>query len=1661
MNKIRDLLHDKKALVIASAVLLLAAAAVTAALTGLFGGVGKNIDAATGDPGTTADSPGDTVRYAELLDSIVEIAPSDQDSLGVSTTSAFRLLFSRDTDEKAVASALNIEPKQDFSITRVSGNEFSLEFSEPLESNRIYTVTMNDRDTGEKKSWAFQTKKQLSVIRTLPRDQSTYVPVNSGIEITFSHSGIENAEECFEITPRVRGSFQWNKKTLVFIPESLEYDTIYTVTIKKGLRVKGSEETLQDDHTFSFQTEQAPKSIYFSFAEDYYNFIPGTAPTLQVYTMWDTASREVPVEIYRFPDAESFMRALRKAHSRPYWAVWNADGAFDTGPLEKTASLDCTITRRNTDHYWSSKYLVLPSSLEEGYYLVAVDIDGEKFYAPMQINSTSVYIMMAHDRCIAWLNDAVTGQPLSGAVFRHESGISGVTDSSGVATFDTPDATSDTGYEIFTAEHGSKLPFVALVSNLRPMYYWYGNYYGTSTADRYWTYMYLDRSVYLTRDTVNVWGVIRPRDGSPIGSEAVLELIGYRWTVPDTGESPVITSEKIRLSPEGTFSGSLKITNFSPGGYTVRVRMGDEILVNRYISVEEYVKPVYTIEATSDRQYMYAWETVGFDITASFFEGTPASGMKLDYRAMIDSRSFSNGVLTSDDKGRSSISVKPLTDETNWRPQVLSFTVVNSDAEEQQVSDTRHVYVFPRDTMIEVKSKMEDNKGTVTFSTSRIDISGLKAGGSGYPWVDDYRGESVDIPVKAKLYKTYYVAEKTGYYYDHIDKVRRDTYTYRLVEDLVSEYAFTTSGGKHEIRYPYDRTKSYKLVVSAADSQGRPIEFTEYLYNWDAYDPFDERKYVLSQSDINKTYRTGETVTAEVRYNDEDPFTGSDRRYMFIKMQNGIIDWTVTESAVYEFPFESRFIPNIYVKALCFDGAGVYDAGMKVYLYDYSEKKLDISIAPDRQGYRPGDEVKLLLDVKDADGNPVSAEINISIVDEAYFALYGQNADMLGELYGRYISSGLISDYLSYRLLPENEGPQAEMGGEGGDSGVRRDFKDTALFTVARTGTDGKAEVTFRLPDNLTSWRITCQAVTGDLRAGTVTSNLVAKLPFFVDSIFNKSFMTGDSPSILVRANGDELPADAEVDFTVTLIPENGTARTFTAKGTARLHTEIQLGALDEGNYTVRIEGTYGSYRDAMERGFRVSDSLLETSVTDFIPLGEGVSLATDAKGLTILTIFNEDSWVLYRELRQLFRDNWGRRIDQVLARKIAAKLLKNYFNEDMYYEDETDLMEYQLYDGGLALLTYDSSSPELSAKMCSLAADSVDRGALAAYFYGLVENESTMPEDVIYAYWGLAALKEPVLLDIRSLLAVEDLDMKTRLALGVALAEAGDYQGAAQIYNEYMSSAATVTETYAWLEAGSRDDNIDATALAALIAMRINAPEKMKLFSYISSNSTSMLLVNLERMIFVTNHIKDANLTGSFTYELDGVKKIVELKKGSCFRLVLTPEKLASIRFSNISGNIIAARSYTAPVSETMRTDSGLVTIKRTYESGNDGPVTSFDRSDTVRVALTVKFGENAPDGYYEVTDVLPAGLRYTHAWYTDEWGRNNRILYYPDEVTGQKVVFGLPYSKAYKDKEYTITYYAKAVSPGAYTADSAAVRHIDSDIAGFTPTGRITVNR
>ncbi len=1658
MKKKLFLFFSKKPVLIISAVIVvLAAAAVIAAALGLFGGNGAN------PPGTPVMT--DTGVYADnlsFLDSDIQITADDSDSIGVSPTSSFRLLFGKTPDEKSLSASLSVEPEQAYSLKKVSEKEYRVKFENPLTSNSIYSFILNDKNTGKKQSWSFQTKKSFRVVRTLPRDQSAQVPVNSGIEITFSHKDVENAEENFSISPEVKGRFEWHGKVLVFVPEKLEKGTIYTVTLKKGIGLKGSGETLAEDLSFRFQTEMpnnGSNKLNYSFSDIVYSFTPRETPALSIYADEKLYDTDMQISLYSYDDNETFLNDLKKKTSLPYWAVSENKDMYDESRMQKAATVTAHVYKQAAG-YWSNTYLVLPSTLPEGYYLVCAEVDGYKYYTQLQINNTSVYIMTTEQQSIAWINDSVTGQPLEGAEFMLDGGKPVKSDQSGMAVIKEPLPTTEANCTFFLVRPATGPVFVARVlNNIYQPYYDYNFRNGSDTRDNYWTYLYLDKDMFLPEDTINIWGVLKPRDGVAAENEAKLELIRYVY-YSEESDASVLSSQNVKISPSGTFTGSLKISGYNPGSYEVRVLVGDKVMMTRYIEVMDYTKPVYKLEIDSDRKYISLGEKINYSILSSFYEGTPVSDMKLSYTGDIYGSNQIEGKLVCDNSGTAKLTLQPTATEQSFRPLSFGLTVSNSESGEQQVMESNYVYVFPRDTMIEIEPKSDKDKCTFNFETNKIDLSRLEEDGVNIYDEKNYKGVSVDIPLSAELYERHYESKKTGSYYDFINKVTRDTYEYYEVQSLVQKYSFTTANGKYTLDFTPGKDKQYILEVFGSDSEGRTIHETAYAYGWDwySYDGFGESTYGIGGNENNRTFKQDDTVSVEVKYNSKQPFTGSSRKYLFIRLQNGILDYKLSAEPIYNFGFDKKFIPNMYVKAVCFDGANVYNAGIREYRYDSSEKSLDISVKADKEYYRPGDTVKLAFEVKDAKGVPCSSELNVSVVDEAFFTLSPQYVDTLSSLYGPSISSGLVADYFSYTPPDSFNSPMAEMG-EGGDVYVRKDFRDSALFHSIVTDSSGKAMATFKLPDNLTSWRITYQAVTNDLKAGNGKLNISSKLPFFLDTVFNNSFITGDDPSIQLNAYGTELPENGKIDYELELAGANGVKKSFTASGTAHVPTFLPLGAMDSGEYTLIVKASCGSLQDALERKFKVTGSLLETCRVDYKPLANDTVLTNGVKGLTSLVFYGEDSTLLYDGLQSLYW-NWGQRLDQKLAERIGAKLLKNYFGEETYTDESFDIGQYQTDDGGLALLTYDSSNSALSAKLCSLSTEGIDRDALAAYFYKLLGNKDTVPEDAAYAYWGLAALKEPVLLDIRSLLASDGITPEIKLILGNALAEIGDFQGARNIYSEAMKTS-TVTDTMAWLDAGTRDKSIDLTSLCSLIALRINAPEKLKLFTYISSNSTSELLVNLEKMVFVTNYIKEASLNNSFSYELEGAKKQVELKNGGCYRLILTPEKLSNIKFGDVKGKIQVAASYVAPVSEVRATGGNLASLERVYTAANSTVSgDTFSKSDKIKVTITPKFDAAAPDGYYEITDILPAGFRYVRSDFVEDADSHT---WYPDEVTGQKVVFGYYYNKnsKFSNMRGSITYYAVAVSPGSYTADNAAIRHTDGKITGFTERKQIRITK
>ena len=159
-----------------------------------------------------------------------------QDSLGTFSDSSFTLKSDQDLDIASLRDNVTFFPEIEFDIREVGPRQFSIFPKTILKDNSLYRIKiLSEQKTF---SWAFQTKNDFRVVQTLPRDQATYVPLNSGIEITFSHDNwadIGLKEGNFEITPIVDGRFERHKRTLSFVPKDLTPGTLYTIKVKKRI----------------------------------------------------------------------------------------------------------------------------------------------------------------------------------------------------------------------------------------------------------------------------------------------------------------------------------------------------------------------------------------------------------------------------------------------------------------------------------------------------------------------------------------------------------------------------------------------------------------------------------------------------------------------------------------------------------------------------------------------------------------------------------------------------------------------------------------------------------------------------------------------------------------------------------------------------------------------------------------------------------------------------------------------------------------------------------------------------------------------------------------------------------------------------------------------------------------------------------------------------------------------------------------------------------------------------------------------------------------------------------------------------------------------------------------------------------------------------------
>jgi uncharacterized protein YfaS (alpha-2-macroglobulin family) len=185
-----------------------------------------------------------------------------------------------------------------------------------------------------------------------------------------------------------------------------------------------------------------------------------------------------------------------------------------------------------------------------------------------------------------------------------------------------------------------------------------------------------------------------------------------------------------------------------------------------------------------------------------------------------------------------------------------------------------------------------------------------------------------------------------------------------------------------------------------------------------------------------------------------------------------------------------------------------------------TNKTLTVTITPADghsalRPYAPRDQATFTVRVTNGQGQPVSAEVSLALVDEAIFAL---SDELSGPIFDAFYHERdlVVRTYDGMALYRYLGGAEGGGGGDGGIAGnPRSDFPDTAIWLpTVQTDANGEAVLTLTLPDSLTSWRLTAKAVTADTQVGEAFINVVTQQEIIVRLLLPRSLTAGDRVEI-------------------------------------------------------------------------------------------------------------------------------------------------------------------------------------------------------------------------------------------------------------------------------------------------------------------------------------------------------------------------------------------------------------------------------------------------------------------------------------------------------------------------------------------------------------------
>jgi uncharacterized protein YfaS (alpha-2-macroglobulin family) len=1009
-------------------------------------------------------------------------------------------------------------------------------------------------------SYNFATVPYPGISDTYPRNGETDVVPGGGVAISFkSRMNTQTFEgkaeiispEGIEWKPVVYGSDQF------FMEFATQPETTYTIRFKRGAEDEYGN-AIETDYTFTFSTGKIePWASLPSTGQ--FVITNGNREDTRI-AMSVSAKPTVGFVLYRI-DTEDIGTVMRD--------YYDTDTMVKLGHLLRAWSqeLDAGPAQYGVDE--------VKLASEDGgklapgvYYLQAIAPNsGYPQSLALGVVTANLTIKRGPEEMLIWVTDIESAEPKANTVvnlYQYDGTLisTGTTDADGI-------------FHAAVTASGSYDDLVYATAEGDGVYgVWMS--WGGSALSNVAGYVYTDRPIYRPGETVYFRGVIRDRKDMTYTvphTETVHVTVDVNWGAQQLFDG------NVRLTEFGTFNGEFDLPEDAQiGDGNIRVRYKYDYDASVYFTIAEFRVPEYKVEVTPDYNTIIQGDPVKAIIAASYYFGGPVSDADLSWSAYGEQAWFNytgpgrynfydstqnyfggltlgSGSTLTDANGQVIADV-PNTKAPSIRPMTITIEGQTYDESGQYIAGRTSILAHPASVYVGMNTDRYFGRENTPLDINLIAVT---------PESEPIAGHKIKLEVVEIRWERVAIEGEYGRYDWRQSEIEVETGEVTTGSDGIAKYTFTPPQSgiyrvRATIRDERERVNSSSLQFWVTGTRpvwwGQPSNQIDLVADKDNYKPGD---------------------TAEVLV--PIPFSGVS--YVLVTVERaGIQEYKVFRvegsTLVYQLPITENHVPTIHVTATLMKGTDeenlnpLFRTGEIALNVEPVNQRLEVTITPSATLAQPGDTVTLDVKTVDSRGEPVSAEVGVTVTDQAILSLAAPNSGPMEDyFYGfqyNYVQTDValsaLLDVMTDQLMEEKSRREAAgappaamptatgeamyamdaaaegemMPGTGGGPApvaIREDFQQTPLW-APRVITDatGQGSVSVTLPDNLTTWHVDARGLTMDTRVGDTTQQIVSTLPLLTRPVVPRFFVVGDRV-ILASVINNNTNAAQEVDATL------------------------------------------------------------------------------------------------------------------------------------------------------------------------------------------------------------------------------------------------------------------------------------------------------------------------------------------------------------------------------------------------------------------------------------------------------------------------------------------------------------------------------------------------